>query len=312
MSRLRHAPRIEHAGVPRVAVIGAGRFGRLHAQKYAELPCCRLSAVVDERPERAHALAAEWGVPAYTHHAQLAGRVDVVSVVTPAVTHHAVARDCLRCGLDVLVEKPIAATRGQARELMSLAQRHRRVLQVGHIERFNPAALSLLERDDAPSRLHCRRLAPFGPRGGDVDVLLDLMIHDLDLVLQLMRRDVVAIRACGRAVHSDRLDTVEAWLDFGAGRSAQLLASRAAERSERTLRLHYEDADVHADLVGCRVATAARPSATQLAGDPLRLQLASFLRCVRLRRAPAVGGRQGFEALDLALRIRDAATASHD
>ena len=186
----------------RAAVIGVGYLGRFHAQKYAQLEECELIAVVDARPEPREAVAAEVGAQALADYRSLLGRIDAVSIVTPTAAHYLIAREFLESGAHVLVEKPITETPEQARELIALAARHGRILQVGHLERFNSAILGAEEHLRAPRFIECHRLAPYKERGTDVSVVLDLMIHDIDIVQTLVGSAIESIDAIGTPVFS--------------------------------------------------------------------------------------------------------------
>jgi predicted dehydrogenase len=303
----------------RVGVVGCGHFGRFHAQKYRELKGAKLVAVVDREPAAARALADELGdgVLALTDPDGLIGRVDAASVVVPTREHFAVASSLLQGGLHLLVEKPIAASLEQADELLRLAGSCARVLQIGHLERFNAALLSLEDVLDGPLFVESHRLAPFKPRGTDVDVILDLMIHDIDLIQLLVRAPLVRAEAVGVPVLSDRDDIANARLHFEGGCVANVTASRVSLKSERKMRLFQKDAYVSIDFMAGE-ATVARKGAGEMfpgvpdigierrrfgENDPLRLEIEVFLAAVRGERAVAVSGEDGRRALDAALRI---------
>jgi predicted dehydrogenase len=228
----------------RAAVIGVGYLGRFHAQKYASLPDVELVGVVDAHPETARRVAKELGVAAFTDYRELldAGRVDLVSVASTTETHHAVARDCLAAGVHVLAEKPITVTVAQADELVALADAKKLVLQVGHLERFNPAWLAVKDKITRPVFIEAHRMAPFKARGIDVSVVLDLMIHDLDLILPLVGSPVADLRASGVSVLTDGIDIANARIEFANGCVANLTASRTSTASLRRLRVfqHHE------------------------------------------------------------------------
>src|SRR4029077_13773611 len=198
----------------RAAVIGVGYLGRFHAQKYAQLADCALLGVVDSQADTAASVAAELQVPKLHDYRELLGKVDAVSVVTPTPTHYDIARAFLESGAHVLVEKPITETAAQAQELISVARRTQRVLQVGHLERFNPAIVAAepLLRD--PGFIECQRMAPYRERGTDVNVVLDLMIHDIDLVQMIVGSEVATLDAIGTAVFSTEIDIANARLRF--------------------------------------------------------------------------------------------------
>jgi predicted dehydrogenase len=301
----------------RAAVVGAGYLGRFHAQKYATEEGCRLAAVVDTRPEARDALAKELGTAAIADHRELLGKVDAVSVVTTTPAHFAIARDFLEAGAHVLVEKPVTETVEQAQQLIDIAARCGRILQVGHLERFNPAIVAA-GRELAGARfIECQRLAPFKERGTDVNVVLDLMIHDIDIVQSIVGRRIESIDAVGTPVFSGAVDIANARLRFEGGCVANVTASRVSLKTERKLRLFRDDAYLSIDLQQ-RILTVIRkrptaPAAGELPvlieeqsfeqGDALRAEIRSFLDCIRHGRAPVVSGEDGLRALETAIRI---------
>jgi predicted dehydrogenase len=306
----------------RVGVVGCGHFGRFHAQKYRESEGAELVAVVDREPAAARALADDLddGVLALDDAGALIGRVDAASVVVPTGEHFAVASPLLQGGLHVLVEKPIAASLEQADELVRLARSCGRVLQVGHLERFNAALLSLEDVLARPLFVESHRLAPFKPRGTDVDVILDLMIHDIDLIQVLVGAPLARAEAVGVPVLSERDDIANARLHFEGGCVANVTASRVSLKSERKMRLFQKDAYVSIDFMAGE-ATVARKGAREMfpgvpdigierrhiqENDPLRLEIEAFLAAIRGERTVAVSGEDGRRALDGALRITQA------
>ena len=298
-------------------MVGAGYLGRFHAQKYASEAGCRLVAVADPRPEAREALALELGTTAVADHRELLGKVDAVSVVTTTPAHFAIARDFLEAGAHVLVEKPITETVEQARELITVAARCGRILQVGHLERFNPAIVAA-EAELAGARfIECQRLAPFKERGTDVNVVLDLMIHDIDIVQSIVGRPIESIDAVGTPVFSGAVDIANARLRFEGGCVANVTASRVSLKMERKLRVFRDDAYLSIDLQQ-RILTLIRKQATPPApgglpvaidersfeqGDALRAEIRSFLDCIATGRAPVVSGEDGLRALETAIRI---------
>jgi predicted dehydrogenase len=304
----------------RAAVVGCGHFGRFHAQKYHELPEVELVAVVDSDPRIAGALASELGVEAAGEVAALAGRIDAASVVVPTRDHRAVAGELLDLGVHVLVEKPLAGTLDDAAALVELAAARGRILQVGHLERFNAAIMALADVLGEPMFIESHRLASFKPRGTDVDVILDLMIHDIDLIQQLVRAPLARVDAVGVPVLSSRDDIVNARLHFESGCVVNVTASRVSLKSERKMRLFQRDAYVSIDFLA-REATIARRGAGEMfpgvpdirveqrhfeANDALRLEIQAFLAAVRGEQPVAVTGEDGLRALDTALRIGQA------
>jgi predicted dehydrogenase len=299
----------------RAAVVGCGHFGRHHADKYAASAAAQLVAVVDRDPDAAHSLAGRLGVLALTRADDLVGRVDVASVAVPTSEHYAVASRLLERGVDVLLEKPIAATLDEADALIALAARHGRVLQVGHLERFNAAVLALDDVLDRPLFVESHRVAPFSPRGTDVDVVLDLMIHDIDLIQLLVGTPLVALDAVGVPVLSARDDIANARLQL-EGCVVNVTASRVSFKSERRMRLFQRDAYISIDFSAGKAAIARKdPASTGPipgialeqrsigANDALMLEIEAFLAAVRGERPVAVSGEDGRRALDTALRI---------
>jgi predicted dehydrogenase len=303
----------------RAAVIGVGYLGRFHAQKYAQLEGCELVAVVDGRQEVRDAVAAEVRTRAVADYRELLGHVDAVSVVTPTPAHFAIADAFLAAGAHVLVEKPITETPDQARALIARAKVQGRILQVGHLERFNAAILAAEPHLSTPRFMECQRLAPYKERGTDVNVVLDLMIHDIDLVQSLARSDIVSIDAIGTPVFSGEIDIANARIRFANGCVANTTASRVSMKTERKLRIFEDAAYISLDLQQ-KILTLIRkregvPQPGQLPvsieeanleqGDALKSEIASFLDCVRNDRKPIVSGEDGLRALETAIRITE-------
>ncbi len=310
----------------RTAVIGAGYLGRFHAQKYAELPGSELIAVVDPSAAARGALAAELGAAAIADHRELLGKVDAVSIVTPTPTHFALARDFLAAGTHVLVEKPMTATIAEGESLLATARAARRVLQVGHLERFNAAVQALQPALGVPRFIESARLAPFKQRGTEVDVVLDLMIHDIDLILSIVRSPVVSVDAIGSSVFSQEIDIANARLRFANGCVANATASRVSLKTERRLRVFQDDAYLSVDLHQ-KVLTVIRKGdgvgpdgIPQVAieersyeqGDALRAEIAAFLAAAATGGEPLVGGEDGLLALRTAISITDQVSNSRE
>lgn len=301
----------------RCAVIGAGKMGSLHAQKYAARPDCELVAVVDRDPAAAARCAAAAGAQALTDYRTLLGRVDAVSIAVPTSLHHRVARDFLAAGAHVLVEKPITATVEEADDLIALARRHRRVLQVGHIERFNAALMALDLRRAPPRFIEATRIAPFSARGADVSVVFDLMIHDIDLILALVDAEVERVDAVGTPVFTDDIDIANARLSFAGGCVANVTASRASQKVERKMRLFLPDGYAAVDFQNrslqrvrlgeprMRDGVPNVLTETQVfdGDDPLATEIGCFVDCVRGGTEPPTSGATGRRALALAARI---------
>ncbi len=302
----------------RVGVIGVGHLGQHHARLYAALPSAKLVGVVDADHGRAKLIGDRYQVPAYGQPAALLKQVDAVSVAVPTSAHHAVVRTCLEAGVHVLVEKPIAVTVAEGRELVELAQRRQRLLQVGHIERFNPAIRAVRPYVGRPGFIECHRLSPFGERGTDVDVVLDLMIHDLDMVLSFRPGPVEEVRAAGVPVLTQKIDIANARISFGSGCVANLTASRVSVTRMRRLRLFQRDAYLSVDYQTrqgaiCRrvLGSGERPTieVEEVHGgdeEPLKLELEAFLHAIATGTQPVVSGEDGVAALDLAYQVLDA------
>jgi predicted dehydrogenase len=308
----------------RTAVIGVGYLGRFHAQKYAASGACELVGIADPMATTRAAVAAEFGVAAHADYRELLGRVDAVSVVTPTPQHFAVALAFLESGAHVLVEKPMTATLEEGEALIDAARRAGRVLQVGHLERFNAAVQAVQPILTVPRFIESARLAPFKHRGTDVDVVLDLMIHDIDLILSIVRAPVVAVDAIGSSVFSQEIDIANARLRFANGCVANATASRVSLKTERRLRLFQDDAYVSVDLHQ-KVLTVIRKGAglgadgmPQVAidessyeqGDALREEIEAFLEAAATGSAPPVSGEDGLLALRTALSINAQVAAS--
>jgi predicted dehydrogenase len=294
----------------RTIVIGVGHMGRFHAEKLAASDAAELIAVVDRDAGRAQAVATALGCRAVTDFRTLLGSIDAAFVAVPTAAHRQVVGACLDAGVHVLVEKPIARSIAEADELLALARAKGLALQVGHLERFNPAFVALAAQPGRPLLIDIERLAPFKARGTDVDVVLDLMIHDLDLVLALARAPVEHVSAAGYHVLSDAIDIANARIEFSDGCVASISASRVSQAPVRKLRVFRPELYVSADLHGHRLRMARKTGGgieeSEQAferSDPLAVQTAAFLSAVRNRSAPLVSGEQGRQALALALQV---------
>jgi predicted dehydrogenase len=252
----------------RAAVIGVGYLGRFHAQKYAQMAECELMAVSDERQDARDKVAAEVGTRAVADYRELLGVVDAVSVVTPTPAHFAIARDFIAAGAHVLVEKPITETVAEARELIELAGRHKKVLQVGHLERFNAAILAAEPHLRSPNFVECIRMAPYRERGTDVNVVLDLMIHDIDIVQNIVGAAITSIDAIGTPVFSEEIDIANARIHFANGCVANTTASRVSMKTERKMRIFEDDAYLSLDLQQ-KILTVIRKRAANEPPGPL-------------------------------------------
>lgn len=297
-------------------MIGAGEHGSRHARQYKDLPGARLVGVYDIRAERRESLAAELGVKAFGSLEEVWQSVQAASLVIPTTDHAEVARQAFARGIDLLVEKPITKTTQEAGELVRMAAERGRILQVGHVERFNPGSLAAKAITHGPLFFEVHRLGVFSPRSLDVDVVFDLMIHDLDLVLWLADSPVREVRAVGLPVLSDKVDIANARVEFESGAVANLTASRVSTEKVRKFRYFQPNEYVSIDFTrrDVLVVKVDRGEGTPqigfrkletAAGDPLRAEIEAFLHSVRTRTPPLVGGEEGRRALALAEQVMD-------
>jgi predicted dehydrogenase len=309
----------------RVAVVGAGEFGRNHARVYRELTDVNFVGIVDARAEHGAKIAAEFSTTFIPGIESLVGRVDAVSLAVPTVEHARVGCRLLELGIDVLVEKPMAASLAEADSLLATASRHGRILQVGHLERFNPAITAVMPIMNHPLYFEVHRLGVFTPRSLDIDVVYDVMIHDLDILLALIDAPVVDIKAIGIPVLTDKVDIAHARLDFATGAVANVTASRVSTERVRKLRFFQQHEYISVDFTrqdalrvrvaepdlysgGLQAEPATGPKFDFQAlpaerEEPLRAELRAFLESVRTRRAPLVDGAAGRRALALADKV---------
>lgn len=308
----------------RVGVIGVGHLGFHHARIYSALDGVQLVGVVDSDLDRAMKASAEFGAPMFTECQELlAEGVDAVSVVVPTSAHRRVALECIEAGVDVLVEKPIAATIDEAEAIVNAARAHNRIVQVGHIERFNGAVVALMEAVKCPRFIECHRLSPYPNRGDDVSVVLDLMIHDLEIVRALVGGEVVQVDAIGVPVFSKYEDIANARIRFDNGCVANITSSRVSMEKMRKIRIFAGDAYVSTDYSAQEVIVYRRKPGELTADitpmemidiepldvhkdEPLKRELASFVNCVRGRTRPLVSGDDALSALRLAQHVIDA------
>jgi len=294
----------------KIAVIGAGHMGRYHAEKFAALRGSKLVAVVDADGARAAALAEKLGAKPLTDYRETFGKVDAAVIAVPTDRHHAVARECLEQGLHLLIEKPIATTLAEADELIELAERRQLVLQSGHVERYNKAFRALAKRMARPLFIESERLAAFKQRGAEVDVVLDLMIHDLDLACALARAEPSGVSATGFRVLTNDIDIANARVEFDNGCVANLSASRVSQIVVRKLRVFQPALYVSADLQAgkLRYVSSTKGEIEQLdeshpGGDALADQAAAFASAVQKKSKVEIDGRQGRRALELAVTV---------
>ncbi len=299
------------------AVIGVGYLGRFHAQKYQMLENVELVAVCDLNVEVCEEVARELNVPAYFDFHDLFGQVDAVSIAATTNAHYAIARECLAEGIHVLLEKPITETVRQAKELIALAKTHHAKLQVGHLERFNSARLALDEHLDRPLFIESQRLAPFNPRGTDVNVILDLMIHDIDIIQSIVHSPIKHIDAHGAPVLSKSIDIANARITFENHCVANVTASRISFKTERKTRIFqpnsYISIDYHTKQFAVfnkgdgemfpGVPDISRYQSTFEPADALLEEIKAFVQCVLHDSTPLVTGEDGSEALETAEKI---------
>lgn len=299
------------------AVIGAGYLGKFHAEKYAALADCELVAVVDVNQEAAQMVADKFGAQPLTDYRSLLGNVDAVSIVVPTTLHHAVSRDFLNAGAHVLVEKPIAVTVEEADDLIRVARENNRILQVGHLERFNPAVRGLEHLEEKPLFIESHRLSPFNPRANDVSVVLDLMIHDIDIILALVDSEVERIDASGTAVLTQGTDIANARITFKNGCVANVTASRISMKMERKMRMFRPCSYISVDFQN-RVLVKHKTGDKEMfpgipeivseesvfeSGDALFEEIKHFIHCIRSGENPIVSGEAGRRALATAIEI---------
>jgi predicted dehydrogenase len=302
-------------GPLRVAVVGAGHLGNYHLQKYRNLPQCELRFAVDVMAERANRAALAYGCRAAYDHLELAGQVDAVSICVPTVDHCRVAGDLLKAGIHVLVEKPICATLAEADEIIALARQRGLCLQVGMIERFNPAVQALDSLQIEPLFIEAHRLHPFQERGSEIDVVFDLMIHDLDIINKFVKSPVRRMDAAGISVLSEKTDIVNARISFANGCIANVTTSRLSLKKMQKIRF-FERGGYHSidyqqrELVSLALKVNGEgkreivPNLLDVAKqDPLEEEIRSFVTAVSAGRAPQVTGEEGREALALAYLV---------
>ncbi len=300
----------------RVGVLGVGYLGRFHALIYSRMPEVQLVGVCDADPARADEVAEEAGTEALDPSALL-DRVDAISVVVPTSEHLAVARPFLERGVHTMMEKPIAPNTEEGRKIIELASANKALLQIGHLERFNAGVMALADRIEQPKFIEAQRMGGFKARATDVDVISDLMIHDIDIVLALVKSEIQHISASGTPVITDHIDIANARLEFTNGAVANVTASRVSREDSRRIRVFQPNRYQSLDFIAQRLDTARAvikegsewPEIETETIEikpvkPLDAELASFIHCVQHDRPPLVDGRVGLEALDVALKIK--------
>jgi predicted dehydrogenase len=294
----------------RVGVVGVGHIGKNHARLYAELPSADFAVIYDTDPGKAREIGEEFSVPVATSIKDFAERIDAASVATPTSSHFKVAQQLLGAGKHLLIEKPIAENTRDASQLAELASQRQLVLQVGHVERFNPVLSALEERLNHPRFIEAHRLSPYPNRSTEIGVVLDLMIHDLEIILHLVRSPVQTIDAVGVPVLSRGEDIANARIRFENGCVANITSSRISPERMRKIRVFQEDAYLSLDYqtqsgeIFRRTATGITKEPVEIEPEePLKRQLQSFIECAATGRAPKVTGRQATAALELAVEI---------
>ncbi len=298
----------------KVGVVGVGYLGKIHAEKYARIPEAELIGVVDIDKDRCREVAARTNCRPFYQHLDILGQVEAVSIAVPTLSHYQIAKDFFLAGVDVLLEKPITSTVQEAGELNALAQERGVVFQVGHLERFNGALAAMNGVLKRPFLIESYRLSPFTGRGTDVDIVLDLMIHDIDIILNLVGSEIEGIEAIGMPFFSSQNDVAHARIAFKDGCVANISASRIAQERLRKMVILQRDAHIVVDYLkqslletrkegkgtgGITVAEEVREN------DPLEMELRAFLHSVQERTTPVVSGEDGQRALEVALQIVD-------
>lgn len=301
----------------KVAVVGVGHLGKWHTDKYAAASNCELVAVVDNNTANAREVAQKHGVEVYSNYRDIIPLVDAISLVVPTSLHYKIAREFLEAGIHCLIEKPITESIAEAETLIEIARKQKLVLQVGHIERFNSVMIGIEEHLEKPQFLESTRLAPFTLRATDVSVILDLMIHDIDIILDLIGSPVKQISASGISVLSDTIDIANARIEFENHCVANVTASRISRKRERKLRIFQKDAYLSADFQDKMLAINRKGETDNEAGfkdishselrfddnDALNLEILDFINAITTGGQPKVSGEDGKRALETAIAI---------
>jgi predicted dehydrogenase len=298
----------------KAAVIGVGYLGRHHARIYSSLEGVELIGVADASKEARESVAEQYGTRAYADFRDVIHEADVLSIVTPTVTHFSIAMECLKAGKDILIEKPVTATLEEANKLLQEAHSLGSIVQVGHLERYNPAVIAMgnmVKPPNLPYLIEAERVSPYLGRATDVDTTLDLMIHDIDIVASLLARpDIKSIRAAGSMFVSGNIDAAKAWLEFEGGAVAILTASRVANEKKRLLRVYQGDECLELDYQNMKILRKF-PEDNMMGHEeipiqerePLREEIVAFIECVREKREPMVSIGEGLDALEVAMEI---------
>ncbi|MES9900327.1 MAG: Gfo/Idh/MocA family oxidoreductase [Sedimenticola sp.] len=302
----------------RVGVVGVGYLGRFHALIYSRMDNVELVGVVDSNSETAVRVAGEAGCKVFQRGEDMIGHIDAVSIVVPTSLHLEESRPFLEQGIHMLLEKPIASTVENGREIVDLARQNGAILQIGHLERFNAGVMALADRINKPRFIEAHRMGGFVARATDVDVVSDLMIHDIDIILSLVKSEITSISAVGTPVLTSHVDIANARLEFANGTVANVIASRVSEKKMRRIRVFEENRYESLDFIEQRIETAfprPRPNeewpevvAEQIDIEPVKpldAELAAFVDCVSFKRAPLVDGEVGQEALEVAMMVKE-------
>jgi predicted dehydrogenase len=302
------------AGKIKVGVVGVGYLGKIHAEKYAHIPEAELIGVADSDKTRCQEVAAHTHCQPFYNYLDLVSRVEAVSIAVPTLSHYGVTKDFLMAGVDCLLEKPITSTVQEARELNALAKERGAIFQIGHLERFNGALAAMNGVLQSPLLIESYRLSPFSGRGTDVDVILDLMIHDIDIILSLLKSEIVRVEAIGMSFCSPHIDVAHACIIFKDGCVAHLSASRIAQERLRRMVILQKNSYLSVDYMKQSLTITRRGEEAKAeievleAGqknDPLEKELTAFLQSVRERTPPVCSGEDGERALKVAIRIAD-------
>ncbi len=294
----------------KVAVIGAGHLGKIHARIYNDMPGVDLVGICDTDKEKADSCALKFKSIAYLDYKKLLNKVDAVSIATPTITHFKIAKAFLKNTVHVLVEKPITPTTPEAQKLIKFARAKRKILQVGHVERFNPAIRTLEGFCKKPKFIECHRLTPYPKRGTDVSVILDLMIHDIDIVLSLVKSPLLQAHAIGVKVLSPNEDIANVRLIFKNGTVCNLTASRVSDEGLRKIRIFQKDSYLSLDYAQQKIIfykkekdRITKEEILVTKKEPLVEELSSFIECIKKGKQPVVRGKEAKDALEIALSI---------
>jgi predicted dehydrogenase len=298
-----------------VGVIGVGYLGQHHARIFSEIEGVNLTAVIDSDLKRAEEIASKYGGKAFADHLEAMGAVDAFSIAAPTTMHHRIALDCIRAGKDILVEKPIAATIEEADDIIRESDKSGLIVQIGHLERFNPAVQAVFPMIKHPVFFEAERLSPFLGRGIDVDITLDLMIHDIDIILALLAHggsapEVRDIKASAARVLTANIDEARAWFEFENGAQALLTASRLSFEKSRKLKIFQDDTFLLVDYQSMEIkrfsnenGKIAYETVPVVKHEPLKEELRDFIDCIGRRRRPLVSASDGRNALKIAMKI---------